>query len=204
MKKDNKKIELSHKQKQDVENNQSNDQVAEIIPFDSRDAQLLELDKELEAKAKEAKENFDKYLRALAEFDNYKKRTQKEKEEVAQYIQEGLLRDLIPMMDNFERALDASKNSRDYDGFVSGVELILQQFKKFLEKNGITAFNSLGESFDPTRHEAVMRVESDEYDDHTVVEELLKGYTINGKILRPAMVKVATRVTKEEPSENQS
>lgn len=135
------------------------------------------------------------YLRRLqnlqADYDNFRKRTQREKEELAKYAAEKLIKDLLPVLDNLDRAFAASSKTEDFASLAKGVEMIQRQLCTILEKEGLCPIQCVGEEFDPSKHEAVMHVESEEHDSNTVVEELQKGYLLKEKILRPSMVKVS-------------
>ena len=133
----------------------------------------------------------DRLLRALAETENVRRRAQRERDDYVKYANETLLRDLIPVLDNFERALAAARVSGESTTVVSGVELIQRELLRVLEKAGLTRYSALGERFDPTRHEAIARVVSAERPPDTVVHETAAGYLLNGRVLRPAMVAVA-------------
>ena len=140
----------------------------------------------------EVQKNWDLYLRARADLENYRKRTQREKEDLARFANENLLREILPVMDNLERALDhARQGTADNNGLVQGVEMTLNQFQRVLEKFGVTPIASLGAQFDPARHEALGQLESAEQSPNTVVQELQKGYLLNDRLLRPSMVMVA-------------
>ena len=157
----------------------------------------------LEEKTREAEANYDRYLRAVAEMDNTKKRAQREREDYIRYANESLLRDLLAVLDNFDRAVRAARMALEAPGLLAGVELIRRELLKVLEKFGVTSYSAVGQPFDPEKHEAVMRVETTEHPEMTVVEEALAGYLLNGKVLRPAMVIVAVppkEPASEEPS----
>lgn len=148
------------------------------------------LRKELEKYKTELEEGHDKYLRLAADFDNYKKRTVREFSDLIQSANEELILQLIPVLDNFERALDAAKSSDDFDSFHKGVEMIHQQLKDVLERQGVKEIEALGEPFDPHKHEAVMMVEKDKSPSEIVVEEMERGYMLNDRVLRPSKVAV--------------
>ena len=160
-------------------------------PRETRADELGRLQAALDEKAREAEGLRDRHLRAVADLENYRKRAQREKEDLVRAAEEGLLYELLEVLDNFERALDAPRDPQHFEGFISGVELIHQQLLKVLEKTGVVPFTSLGETFDPERHEAVMRVETTESLDNTVLEEIRRGYLRHGRVLRPAQVTVA-------------
>ena len=164
-----------------------------------RDALALEPEEEmrrlreaLEAKTREAEEHRDRYLRAAAEFDNARKRAAREREEYTRYANESLLRELLPVLDNFERALQAARGEPVAAAVTSGVELIQRELLRVLEKFGVTPFPSVGQPFDPERHEAIARVSAQGRPEGTVVDETARGYLLNGRVLRPAMVTVAS------------
>ena len=134
----------------------------------------------------------DQMLRKQAEMDNFRKRLLKDKEDSIKYSNSNLLTDLITVIDNFERAIQSSTQSKDFDSFHSGIELIEKQFTGMLENNwGLKRIKSVGEEFDPQKHEAIGMEESSEYDVETVVEDYQKGYILHDRVLRPAKVKVA-------------
>ena len=146
----------------------------------------------LETKTREAEEHRDRYLRAAAEFDNARKRTAREREEYTRYANESLLRELLPVLDNFERALQAARGEPAAAAVTAGVELTQRELLRVLEKFGVTSFSSVGQPFDPERHEAIARVPAQGQPEGTVVGETARGYLLNGRVLRPAMVTVAS------------
>lgn len=179
-----------------VENeaNQGSDELSqdEELPEEaSLEEKVLTLEAKLNESENRAKEFYEHLQRLQAEFDNYRKRTQKEKEDTVKYAAERLIEALLPILDNFDRAMAASQNNQDFVGFVQGMELILRQMQNILAKEGLAAIDALGEPFDPNLHEAVVQVESEDHPENTVVEELQKGYYLKEKVLRPAMVKVS-------------
>ena len=143
------------------------------------------------SKKAETEENSDtKYLRLMAEFQNYKKRVAKEKSDIHAYANEKIVTELLEVLDNFERAL-ATDNSTDVEGYAQGMKLIFDQLLGVLTKSGLVEVKALGEEFDPNMHNAVMTADSEEYDSNKVCSVLQKGYTLNGKVIRPSMVTVA-------------
>lgn len=170
----------------------------EILDPD-RDALALEPEEEirrlreaLEAKTREVEEHRDRYLRAAAEFDNARKRAAREREEYTRYANESLLRELLPVLDNFERALQAARGEPAAAAVTAGVELIQRELLRVLEKFGVTSFTSVGQPFDPERHEAIARVPAQGRPEGTVADETARGYLLNGRVLRPAMVTVVS------------
>ena len=146
---------------------------------------------EVEEMRRQVAEKQDRLLRALAEVDNVKRRTQREREDYVRYANEGLVRDLLPIVDNFDRALEAARATQEAAPVVEGVALIQRELLKVLERVGVTRYSALGERFDPNRHDAAGRVVSVSQPPDTVVAELTAGYTLNGRVLRPAQVVVA-------------
>ena len=148
---------------------------------------------ERDTRAREAAETHERYLRTLAEFENFRRRTSRERDDWRRQAQEALLRELLPALDNFDRALAAPPAPGSDSAFRTGVELIHRDFLAALERVGVRPFVAVGQPFDPTRHEAVGRVERTDLDDQTVVAESLRGYLIQDRVLRPAQVVVAVR-----------
>ena len=143
-----------------------------------------------ETQPSEEEQESERYMRLMAEFQNYKKRAAKEKSDIHAYANEKIVGDLLPVLDNFERAL-ASTATDDPEGYAKGMALIFEQMKTALEKAGLQAIDALGQDFDPTRHNAVVSEDSEEYDSGKISKELQKGYSLNGKVVRPTMVAVA-------------
>jgi len=138
----------------------------------------------------------DKYLRLYAEFDNYKKRVQRDKEDLIKYGNEDILYHLLPVMDNLEMALKHSADTVS-EGLVKGVEITLREFQRVTEKFGLVPIPATGKPFDPSVHHAMSQVERADMEDKTVVEEFRKGYTLSGKVLRPSLVAVSKRPADE-------
>lgn len=128
-----------------------------------------------------------KYQRLMADFQNYKRRTEKEKNDIYAYANEKLILGLLEVIDNFERAVLSETADEKY---AEGMEMIFKQLKGVLEKSGLEEIKALGEGFDPNFHNAVMTEDNDQFESGSVTEVLQKGYTLNGKVIRPSMVKV--------------
>lgn len=154
--------------------------------------EIQRLREALQAKTQEAEEHRERYLRGAAEFDNARKRAAREREDYTRYANEALLRELLPVLDNFSRALQAARSEAGAAAVIAGVELIQRELLRVLEKFGVTPFDSVGQPFDPERHEAVARVPAAGQPEGTVVNETARGYLLSGRVLRPAMVTVAT------------
>ncbi len=132
----------------------------------------------------------DRLLRTAAEFDNYRKRIERERRELNEYVVADVLAELLPIVDNFERALRAPRGA-DSDALRAGLEMIHKQMLDLLRKRGVTPIDALGADFDPNVHQAVFQETSDAHRDGEVMEELQRGYRLGDRLLRPAMVKVA-------------
>ena len=164
-----------------------------------RDREPLEASPSAEAGAatveelrRQIEDKQDRLLRALAEAENFKRRTQRERDESVRYANESLLRDLIPVLDNLDRALGAARAGGGAEGVVvGGVELIQRELLKVLERAGVTRYSALGQPFDPTRHEAIARVVSADAKPGTVIAETMPGYLLHNRVLRAALVSVA-------------
>jgi molecular chaperone GrpE len=160
------------------------------------------LRQQLEAKELEAKEIYDRFLRQAAELENFKKRVAREKAEAIRYANEGLVRDLLPILDNLERAVEHAKGGGNGKPLLEGIEMVLRGFLEVLSKYGVTQISAMGEMFDPEKHEAIAQVESEEHRPNVVVEEHHKGYYLLDRLLRPALVSVAKiPETKEKKGE---
>ena len=144
------------------------------------------LEAEIEDLRRQVEDRQDKLLRALAETDNVRRRAQRDREEHLKYANESLIRDLIPVLDNLDRALTAGRGTPGATTVVEGVELIQRELLRVLEKNGLTRYSAVGQPFDPTRHEAIARVVSVEQPPNTVVAETALGYMLHGRLLRAA------------------
>ncbi|WP_274363234.1 nucleotide exchange factor GrpE [Paenibacillus thermotolerans] len=147
---------------------------------------------EIEQLKQTAEDNYQKYLRAQADFDNFRRRSRQEKEEFAKYASLKVIEGLLPIVDNFERAVNANSAQKDYDSLHKGVEMILRQLLQLLEQEGVTPIEAAGKPFNPEFHQAVMQVSAEEgVESGTVVEELQKGYMMKERVIRPSMVKVS-------------
>jgi molecular chaperone GrpE len=133
----------------------------------------------------------DRLLRALAEADNIRRRAQRDREEAVRYGAEALLRDLIPVLDNLDRGLEAARTADGSTTIVDGIELIRREFLKVLERHGVSRYSAMGQRFDPNQHEAIARVVSVDKEPDTVVGETVPGYSLRGRVIRPAQVAVA-------------
>lgn len=137
------------------------------------------------------KESHERMLRAVADLDNFKKRAQKEKEEAQKFGVERLLKDFLPVIDNLERALEHARSATDFDSLKTGVVMTRKLFEDSLSRNGVKPFSAKGKPFDPMRHEAMSQVETAEMPPNQVYQEVLRGYTLNDRLVRPALVMVS-------------
>lgn len=168
-----------------------------------KESELLK--EKLAQQEREASHYLDLLKRMKADFDNYRKRVIKEQTLLIERASKGLIEKLLPIVDNLERALSASRNNFDFEGLLSGVEMIYQQLVEVLKKEGLEPINPQSEPFNPECHEAVLTEVKDGYQDETVLEVLEKGYRLKGMLLRPAKVKVCHGFKKpeEERGENE-
>lgn len=181
-----------------MSNEDPDNPVAETPPSpDGENVPAVTLEGELQAAtadrdrlAAEKDEIYDRLLRKQAEFENYRRRTERERFEYAQFLAMDVVKELLPVVDDFERAVRVPSADQNYS---KGVELIYQRLLEILKKLGVEPMEAAGKPFDPNLHQAVDRVETDEVPDQTVLEEYQRGYNFKGKLLRPAMVKVAVR-----------
>jgi len=153
--------------------------------------EMEQLKNELEEKSKKCEEYFNMLQRTAAEFDNYKKRTAKEKESIYTDATVDVIAAFLPVVDNIERAIAAFSNEIDAASLKEGVDLVYRQFKDVMGKLGVEEIKSVGEKFDPNLHNAVMHVEDPEYDESVIIEEFQKGYILKDRVIRYSMVKVA-------------
>lgn len=169
-------------------------------PKDTRKNKMLLTAEEFEAledKAKKSDEYFDRLLRLQADFDNYKKRLEKDKIEFIKFANEEIIAEILKIIDDFERAVEAGKTKRDFDVLYKGIEMIHKDFKEFLKQKGLKEIEAQGKPFNPNEHEAMMQEETDAHPEDHVIEELQKGYTLNGRVIRPSKVKVAKKPEKK-------
>lgn len=158
-----------------------------------KDAIIEELQKSLEEKEENIKTLQDKLLYFQADFENFKKLKIKEKQEILMFGNEVLIRQLLPVLDNLERALEHVSKTEDFKSIEEGVEITLNEFLKVLEKSGVTRVDALGKKFDPNIHEALYQEERDDVEPDTIVSEFQKGYMLNGRLIRPSRVSVSKK-----------
>jgi len=149
----------------------------------------------LSAKEKEAKENYDRYLRAVAELDNFKKRAARDKADTIKYGKEEIIKDILPFLDSLDRALEHA-DAADAKTFKEGMALMQDQLLCCLKKHGVERIDCTGANFDPNIHEALMQMESDQHENNQIVSEMEKGYLLNGRLIRPSRVCVCKKTNK--------
>ncbi len=156
-----------------------------------QETELIRLQQQLELKEQEAKNNYDRYLRQAAELENFKKRTVRERDEAIRFANEYVIKDLLPVIDNLERAIVHAKGGDGGKPLVEGVEMVLKGFFDVLTRHGVVQVSAVGQPFDPVKHEAMAQMESDKHLPNTVMEEHHKGYLLHDRLLRPALVSIA-------------
>lgn len=184
-----KKNDIVETESPDTESDTGDDIVSDEA--DSGDALLTDWETELESAKQEAKDNYDRLLRISAEFENYKKRTAREVEGFKKFANESLIKELLPVADNLERAIESSVSEENTAGITEGVQMTLKEIFKIFEKFAVSPIESVGKPFDPAFHEAVFQELSEEFPENTVLREFHKGYMIYDRLLRPAMVVVS-------------
>lgn len=182
---------------------------ADSAPVDSADTnvenadELASLRQQLAAKEQEAKTNYDRYVRQVAEAENFKKRNARERDDAIRFANEALLKDILPVLDNLERAIAHAAGSENGKSLVDGVEMVLKGFLDVLGKFGVSQISAVGQPFDPSKHEAMAQVVSDAHEPNTVVDELHKGYMFRDRLLRASLVSVA-KVSETKEKKNGS
>lgn len=175
---------------QKPDTNWSENPSAETAAADAQDGQLAAITAERDRLAAEKAELQDRLLRGRAEFDNFRRRAERERSEYLQFAAMDAVRDILPVVDDFQRALQIEATDKEY---ARGIELIYNRLYEILRKSGLENIETVGKVFDPNIHEAVQRVHTNDAEDQVILEELQKGYNFKGKLLRPAWVKVAVK-----------
>jgi molecular chaperone GrpE len=201
--KKSKKVEIKVDEPETPDNiNPENDEeVSEDIPLEEMSKD--DLVKKIEKLIEESRENYDRYLRSQAEMDNIIKRNKKEKEEWVKYSNESLIKDLLQVIDNLENAINHSGNENSFNALIEGVELTLKGLKDTLAKSGLEEVKTLGEDFDPCFHHAVHEETSGSVEKGKILKEFQKGYSLNQRLIRPAMV-VISKGNSDDDSQNET
>lgn len=159
-------------------------------PVDLVEARIAELLEQIEAAKADARETHERLLRKAADFENAKRRHQKEKDDLTRYAAESVLKDIVPVLDDLERALEHGKDSEDRS-LLDGVDMVRRKFVQALERRGVTSIDAVGQAFDPQYHEAIQQVEDASVPHNTVAQAFQKGYLLHDRLIRPALVVVA-------------
>jgi molecular chaperone GrpE len=171
--------------------------------FESAADPAEEMNRKLEIAEKEAKDNYERFLRISADFENYKKRSSREMSEFKKYANESLLKELLAVVDNLELAIkSSSEDNHANESVVEGVDMTLKEMLRILGKFGVEPIDSLGKVFDPTYHQAMLQEETESQPQNTILKEFQKGYIMHGRLLRPAMVVVSKAKAKDDNTEN--
>ena len=196
-KKDEQKLDEMQHEIDEAEAEEAAAESGDDVSADGADAQPAgqaekadaeEAAQQIEKLTEDLKAKEERVLRLQADFKNFRRRTGKEKEELSAVVTQGILKDMLPLLDNFERAMAAEK--KDAEAFQKGVEMIYTQLQEVLKKNGLERIETQGQKFDPNYHQAVMRVQDEEHEDDDIAQELQKGYMVKGRVIRPSMVQV--------------
>lgn len=183
-----------HEQEQEEAEQKEQDQEQEMA--DVMEGQLVEEQEVADEESAEAAHQAEiadlnnRLLRVQADYDNFRRRSREEKEAAAKYRAQGFIEELLPALDNFERALSVKPESEEAKSLAQGLNMVYNQLQEALKKEGVTAIETVGQPFDPHLHQAVMQVEEEGFESNQVVEELQKGYKLKDRVLRPSMVKV--------------
>ncbi len=180
------------------------DKIAEEEKQEVPPGEVASLRAEIEKKELEAKTSFDRYLRTLADFENFKKRTQKDQADQARFSNERLIKELLPVIDNLERAIAHSKETADFARMLEGIELICKELHAILAKTGVRPMDAIGKPFDPFFHQSAGQAEiaeGAEGEENRVVGEIQKGYLFHDRVLRPSLVVVSKKKNREEASQ---
>lgn len=179
--------EILEEMQKEIEESETADTAAES-PAEEAQPEAAADSEQIARLEAEKQESEERLKRLQADFENFRRRTRQEKEELAAVVTQGLLTDMLPLLDNFQRAMAAE--AKDIESFKQGVEMIYKQFQDALAKNGLEAIDTTDAKFDPNFHQAVMRVQDPEKEDDAIAAELQKGYMAKGRVLRPSMVQV--------------
>ncbi len=181
---------MTEQEKELLEEDVNTEEATETVAEEIVDAEAVE---ELDAAALKAEldELNQRFLRVAADFENYKRRTALEKDDLLKYSNAKIIGEILPVLDNFQLALKTSGDSKEVQNIVKGVDMIYRQLLQVLEQAGMTKIEAVGHPFDPNLHEAIMQVDDDSVPEDTVVEELRAGYMLKERVIRPSMVKVS-------------
>jgi len=177
-------------------------EIVEVVEEQGSGALVAELRAQLAAVETERDESKNRHLRTAADLENFRKRTAREREDMRKYGIDKVVLELLPVIDNLDRALEhAEKSDPGVSSIIDGVRMVYRQFVTALEKHGVSSFDARGEAFDPTKHEAIQQIESAEHPSNTVLEQYQKGYFLHDRLIRPALVAVSKKVESSESPE---
>lgn len=163
----------------------------EVQAMEQEVDEVTALKLELEQQQEEAQKNYNLYLKALAETENIRKRTQREREEYIKYANLPIIKKLLPVIDDLERAINMSVNSKDFEGLYKGITMITGRLHELIKAEGVEPIECIGKPFDPQMHQPLMVEANPDYEENTVIEEMQKGYIMHGRVIRPSLVKVS-------------
>ena len=189
--KEEKKTDLTAKDEGAVSEEHKKKKKKDETKDEAKDGALEELNKSLQEKDETIKSLQERLLYFQAEFENFKKLKNKEKQDTLKFGNEVLIKDLLPVIDNLERALEHASKTEDFKGIHEGIKIVLNEFLKVLERAGLEPVEALGKKFDPNFHEAFFQEERDDMKPETVISEHQKGYVLNGRLIRPSMVSIS-------------
>ena len=165
---------------------------SEPVAFDSDVKNASSIEEQLKAAVVERDTHYNAWMRAQADLENYRKRAQREAEEIRRYHTMSLMRDMLPGLDNLQRAISAAENSSNIEELLQGVRMVAGQFEAMLSNHALEPIEAAGKPFDPNKHEAVQQVPSAEYSPMTIIEEIERGYTLHDRVVRPSKVIVSS------------
>jgi molecular chaperone GrpE len=192
---------MGHKTKKEIKEIKETPDVLETEGEEQKTSGDEDIMLKLQEKEKEAADNYDKYVRAVAELENYRKRAAREKADSIKFGNENIIKDILPLVDSMDRALQHADSYGYSDSFKKGLKLLQDQLLGCLGKHGVQQVECVDKTFDPNIHEAVYNVDTESHEDNKVVEELEKGYRLHERLLRPAKVSISKRAKKEESEE---
>jgi molecular chaperone GrpE len=179
----------------EFDNHETDDQPVSMfeegVSTDQSHSVESELQEVIEVLRKQAEDHQQRYLRAQADLDNFRRRARIEKEDYLKYASLKIIEPLLTIKDNFERALTSSKETNDFDALVKGIDMVYRHLEQMMEQEGVMPIEAVGQLFNPQFHEAIMQVEAEGVEEGIIVEEIVKGYMMKDRVIRPAMVKVS-------------
>ncbi len=188
---EDKNMEMREEQLKNTQPDEQEQKGSEQTGLENEVDEITALKNELEKSQEESRKHYNLYLRAVAELENFKKRTARDREEYSKFALLPLIQKLLPVIDDLERALAEFSNSKDLEGLSKGVEMITRSLQEIIKNEGVEPIEALGKAFDPQYHQPLIVEESDEHSENTVIEEFQTGYILHGRVIRPSLVKVS-------------